>query len=285
MDDIAMSNMLVAELNNLGAVRLNQGDLPGALHLFREALSYTAIHTSNGTTTATAPTTIRPLRPGKKTKNDLRVKNHPGAAEFSAVAAVAGAVPEPPQQHHVEADTTADADATSLLLLSTPFIHAKGINVIPTPTAYSPDLLINTVIVSSIVVFNLAIVCHLKGLQQGNGSAAAAQARLVKAKSLYERSQQLLADARVPSDYSLGNPVTDMIYMASLNNLAQLHYEMTRYRESKHYYDLLVDFCATIVPRIYGHDYFVATLMEQTKSNFLLNAIILQKQPSLAPAA
>jgi hypothetical protein len=312
MDDLTMSSMLVAELNNLGVERLHQGHLRGALHLFREALSYTAINLrlpgyttsynndTGGSTTSTlntATTATRPLRPMKKKKNDKSAKDNQGSAAAAVVAATAQnttattrpgaaaaaiAVTEPPQQpqHHADA-----ADASSLL--STPFIHSKGINVIPMATAYSPDMLINTVIVSSIVVFNLAIVCHLKGLQQGGGGSGSASvnSRLVKAKSLYERSQQLLADARVPCHYSLGNPVTDMLYMASLNNLAQLHYEMAQYSESKRYFDTLVDFSATIVPRIYGNDYYVASLMERTKANFLLNAIILRKEPSLAPAA
>jgi Tetratricopeptide repeat len=260
------SSLVAAELNNLGVVRLSQGDLRGALDLFRESLSYTAGSLSpyslppSSTNSAKEDVAVHAATTtGTSSPTNLSdpAAHHPSSPYVA---------PPPHHHHHVT-------------MVSTPFVHSNGINVIPMATAYSSDILINMAIVSSIVVFNLAIVCHLKGLEGGPAS----NSRLLKAKSLYERSQRLLTDVSIPGHYSLGNPVTDMIAMASLNNLAQLNYEMSQYEESRNCFDRLVGFACTIVPGQYG-DAYVGSLMDRTKSSFLLNAIILQK-PGLAPAA
>jgi hypothetical protein len=202
------------------------------------------------------------------------------AGQLSSFPVVLG-VPTPPPDSH----PTRHVHATGMLPSTTPFIHSRGINVIPSPTAYSPDIRINTIIVWSIVVFNLAIVCHLNGLEQGVGGNNAR--RLVRAKSLYERCQCLMADAGFPLGCSCANPVADMLTMASLNNLAHLHYETANYVESKHYFDQLIQFTSTMSSScpLYGGDAYVASLMDRAKSSFLLNAIILQNKPTLAPAA
>lgn len=265
--------VVVSGLNNLGVVRLNQGDLRGALDLFRESLSYTAGNLRPSSTPTTAP---GPSKNASPTAAADASRSTPIVPHLTPNASIPATPPTP-------AESTQPDSAADVMKMSTttsPFMHSKGINVLPMANAYSPDMLINTVIVSSIVVFNLAIVCHLKGLEGGHASSS----RLFRAKSLYERSQCLLADANVPCHYSHGNPVTDMIYMASYNNLAQLHYETAQYAESKHCFDRLIHFAETMSPAKYG-DAYVGSLMDLTKSNFLLNAIILQKQPGLAPAA
>jgi hypothetical protein len=211
---------------------------------------------------------------------------------YRAVAGTAVGVPPPPPARAAAEPRPHSApppmNVAAGMPVSTPFIHCKGINVIPTPMAYSPDMRINATIVASIVVFNLAIVCHLKGLEAGGGpgSAATASARLNRAKLLYERSQRLLADALGYSlCFSRGSPVADMLTMASINNLALLHYETAQYDESKHYFDQLIQYTSTMSSSPSCRDDYVASMMDRIKSNFLLNAIILQNKPSLAPAA
>lgn len=265
LPQLTMSFPLAAELNNLGVVRLNEGDLRGALDLFRESLSYTAgeLTSSTGVPTSSS-SSAAPVSPGPVTSVQFTNLKDTTVEEATSASVVANPTVPPLDGPQV--------------ILSTPFVHSKGIDVIPMPNAYSSDVLINTAIVSSIVVFNLAVVCHLKGLEGG----PAANIRLLKAKSLYERSQRLLMDACIPC-HSIGNPVTDMISMASLNNMAQLNYETGHYEESKQCFEQLIRFASTIVPALYG-DPYVGSLMYHTKSNFLLNAIILQK-PGIAPAA
>jgi hypothetical protein len=263
-----MSNsQRAAELNNLGVVQLSQGDLRGALDRLRESLSFTSgsliapysSQTSTNSLMAVPASTIGTSRP----VTSLRVAAHhtapftPTATHSASSAGVARH-----NYYHVS-----------------PFLHSKGISMLPMVAAYSSDIHVNMAIVSSIVIFNMAIVCHLKGLEGGPES----NSKLLRAKSLYERSQRLLTDASIPGDYSLGNPVTDMIAMASTNNLAQLNFEMMQYDESCNCFDRLIRFACTIVPGHYGNAY-VGSLMDQAKSNFLLNAIILQK-PGLASAA
>ena len=71
--------------------------------------------------------------------------------------------------------------------------------------------------------------------------------------------------------------------MALFNNLAHVSYEMTVFEDSRRYFDGLTSFALTVVPSRY-QDAYVGLLLDQLKSNFLLNAIILQV-PKLAPAA
>jgi tetratricopeptide (TPR) repeat protein len=140
--------------------------------------------------------------------------------------------------------------------------------------------LINSTIVSAIIIFNLSIVYHLKGLEGGSGSISSM--RLRKARALYQKSQNLLIDAGVPLG-ATGNPVIDVLSMALFNNLAHVAFELSSYEESRQFFDFLIRFALTVVPSKYG-DAFVAALLDQQKSSFLLNAIILQV-PKLAPAA
>ena len=160
---------------------------------------------------------------------------------------------------------------------STPFIHAQGFGIVGSPGAYSPDPLINTTVISTLVIFNLAVVYHIKGLHEKNLS----DRRLLKAHSLYTKAHLLLHDAGV--SFSTGNAVVDLLSMAVANNVANVCYELSRYDESRRYFDGLIRFALTVVPGRYG-DQYVGSVMDQQKSNFLLNAIILHA-PRLAPAA
>lgn len=252
----------VSERNNLGVAYLEAGDLRRALDHFSEALKLTMGE-------------LEPAEPVPPSQTCLNccAASAPLCCVRAEMEASGSDVPT-----FVRPKLPITPVASKLHPSSVPFAYARGINLIPCQAAYSPDPLINTTIVSSIIIFNLSIIYHLKGLE---GSSLSVM-RLNKAKSLYQKSHHLLADAGVPLG-STGNPVIDMLSMALFNNLAHVSFEMATYEESRRYFDHLIRFALTVVPTRYG-DAYVGTLLEQQKSNFLLNAIILQA-PKLAPAA
>ena len=253
-----MNYLIAAELNNLGGSYLHLGDLKKSMELFRDALRYTLVDLNPARSAECAAVgpfeTVQPS--GHASKEE---ESEPMDMEL----------PSPPSPCECMKPTSSSA----------PFVHFHAINVIPSPQAYSPDTLVNTTVVSSIVLFNLGIVYHLKGLET---SGEESRMRLTKARSFYHKSQLLLADAGIPAT-SVGNPVLDMLLMALYNNLAEVSYEMQSYSESRQYFEGLIRFALTVAPSNYG-DATIAAMVDQQKSNFLLNAIILLP-PKIAAAA
>jgi hypothetical protein len=246
----------VAQLNNLGVACLDNLDLRAALDLFRDALKYHVGDMQPADDLERAPPVPIPVPvPGEAHSDNAPQSKHPlDPSKISPLSYV--------------------WDTPS----SVQFVHARGINVIASPTAYSPDVFVNATIVSSIIIFNLAAVYHLKGLEECGDR----DARLSKARLLYDKSDHLLKDAGVPMN-STGNPVIDMLSMALFNNLAHASFELACYADSRTYFDLLIRFSLTVVPSRYD-DAYIGSLLDQEKSSFLLNAIILHA-PKLAPAA
>jgi tetratricopeptide (TPR) repeat protein len=260
-----MNYQLAAELNNLGGAYLEAGQLKKSMELFRDALRYTLCDLQ--------PQEVSPYGFGGKGCFTASPPASLGQSDatMGKPASLDEANLPPMTRIYVEYEGVPSPS-------SVPFVHSHAINVILSRNAYSTDTLVNTTVVSSIVLFNLGIVYHLKGLE-GTGEATTC---LTKARSLYQKSQLLLVDAGVPPSSS-GNPVIDMLCMALYNNLAQASFEMLIYNDSRSYFELLIRFALTVVPSRYG-DATIATLVDQQKSNFLLNAIILHA-PKLAPAA
>ncbi|CAB9526548.1 expressed unknown protein [Seminavis robusta] len=241
-----------ADLNNVAVAYLERGDLRRALELFR-----TALRTTMGELRpAGAPPLVPPPMPPQE-------QQHQAAGQ--------GPANNDNRQH--PRDTKPEFNSPG-----TPFVHCQGFGIVGTPGSYSPDPLINTTVISTIIIFNLAVVYHLKGLHE----KALNESRLHKARSLYVKAHLLLNDAGV-SYGSTGNAVVDLLSMAVSNNLAQVSYELSSYDESRAHFDGLIRFALTVVPSRYG-DRYVGSIMDQQKSNFLLNAIILHA-PNLAPAA
>lgn len=241
-------DQVAADLNNVAVAYLERGDLRKALEHFRSALR----------------TTTGDLRPPPPLPSQRRHDAGTGGG-----AARSG---EPTWQQPY------DIKPSEFSSPGTPFIHANGFGIVGAPGSYSPDSLINTTVISTIVIFNLALVYHIKGLHE----KALTDARLHKAHSLYIKAHLLLTDAGVTFG-STGNAVVDLLAMAVSNNLAQVSYELLSYEESRAHFDCLIRFALTVVPGRYG-DQYVGSVMDQQKSNFLLNAIILHA-PNLAPAA
>ena len=267
------------KLNNLGVACLDIGDFGRAMDLFRVALKYT----------------MSDLQLDDCERARMEIKQH--NAEMKVDCSVS---------KDIDAGATATATAggkpnagglislsevASKIGLFTPvhfaarevppssqFVHASGINLIASQTAYSPDIVVNATIVSSIIMFNMGVVSHLKGLEQFGNSIA----RLCKARSLYHKSHLLMKDAGVPMG-ATGNPVIDMLSMAIFNNMAQSSFELRSYGESRSYFHELIRFASTVLPSQYD-DAFLYSYLDQQKSIFLLNAIILLP-PTAASAA
>lgn len=249
-------DQLAADLNNVAVAYLERGDLKRALELFRTALRATMGEVPRGAPPIVPPPAPLPL-PSTESQQSSTEPHHQ------------------PQQLQEQGQPTKPEEFNSSAF---PFIHAQGFGIVGTPGAYSPDPLINTTVVSTIVIFNLAVVYHIKGLHE----KAVSETRLVKAHSLYVKAHMLLHDAGVTFG-STGNAVVDLLSMAVSNNLAHVCFELSSYDESRSHFDGLIRFALTVVPGRYG-DQYIGSVMDQQKSNFLLNAIILHA-PNFAPAA
>ncbi|GAX20290.1 hypothetical protein FisN_6Hh241 [Fistulifera solaris] len=256
-----MNCVTAAELNNLGALHLQGGHLRTSLDLFRDALSLTLLDLEAEQRSSCC--------------NDISDESRTASPQTSDEVAACSASPN---QAASASSCTEEADCLQPSPSSTAFVQSQAINVIPLPNAYSHDPLVNMTIVSSIVLFNLGIVYHLKGLEGTNESSS----YLVKSCSLYQKSQVLLADSGVPLNCT-GNPVIDILSMAINNNLAQVFFELSMYDDSRQHFEQLIAFAVTVVPARYG-DLAIGNLIDEQKSKFLLNAMILHA-PKLAPAA
>jgi hypothetical protein len=157
------------------------------------------------------------------------------------------------------------------------FFHSAGIKLVPLPSFYSPQTVASTLIASSIILFNVSTLYHLKALSGSQGSTSTL---LNKAKTLYQFTHILLVTAGIPL-VAIGQPVIDILSMASYNNLAHVSFELCGYEESRSYFGHLIRFALTAVPITYGGSTFVVAVHI---SRFLVNATILQ-EPTRAPAA
>lgn len=257
----SMNIQAVAERNNLGVAHLDAGDMKSALSHFSEALNCTMRDLEE------EPVEVAPVVGWDSN----------GGKEESSVAQEMVFLPHE-SDSYVQEKARIVPLPTKTCPATLPFAYVRGINLIPCQGAYSPDPLVNATIVSSIIIFNLSIIYHLKGLEAGDRSVQL----LNKARSLYQKCQSLVADAGVPLG-ATGNPVIDMLSMALYNNLAHVSFEMDCYGDSRLYFEHLIQVSLTVVPESYG-DAYSGILLDQQKSHFLLNAIILQA-PKLAAAA
>jgi tetratricopeptide (TPR) repeat protein len=161
---------------------------------------------------------------------------------------------------------------------STIFAYTNGIILMSHALAYSPDEVANKNVVASIILFNLALVNHLKGL----GSPSQRRLLLDKAARLYEQSHGLLLEVGV-ARIATGNCVVDVLCMALFNNMAHVAFELSAYPASRLLFDSLISFALSVVPSRYN-EAMVSDFVNLTKSQFLLNEAILVP-PRLASAA
>ena len=160
--------------------------------------------------------------------------------------------------------------------LSSDYMFAQGVTLMEESGAYSLDNVVDVTVASSIVLFNLALIHHIKGLKQNSSKY------LVKAESFYCRSYQLLVDTGLDLGCS-GNPVIDFVSMALLNNAAQVGRELCHSELSQQQFHRLMKVATQVNAASYGNG-AIANFMEETKNDFLLNAIVLCDQSRAAAA-
>ena len=158
------------------------------------------------------------------------------------------------------------------------FLYPHGIALVDESGAYSSDRVTDDTIAASIVLFNLALVHHIKSVTESSSRW------LVKAQSFYRRTYDMLVNL----GFDLGsnaNPMIDLLSMALLNNAAHVDYELCQRQSSVKRIQQLIH----VASQVNAADYTepsVVLFMENVRNDFLLNAVILQDQYlQQAPAA
>jgi hypothetical protein len=253
------------DTNNLGVAFLDNGDIRDALTRFRSALEkpWGVLHTPSS-----RDTVLHRHNPVTRSLYDQQsVYTFPCSEGASSIGSDGF-------------NSSPSSSSVNPSPVSVPFVHTQGIRLSPHPSAYSSDPLVNTSIVCAIIIFNLGLVCHLRGLEESPHQIQ----RLTKARALYNKSHVLISQCNVGL-VATANPTIDVLAMALFNNMAQSSYELENFAECRSYFNALIRFAFSVTPAIYGPgNEHAGVLLDQYKSNFLLNAIILQP-PKIAASA
>ena len=160
---------------------------------------------------------------------------------------------------------------------SSSFVRTQGLSI-PTTSIFSNAPLVDQIICSSIVLFNLAVVYHEKGTE----NCAMSDQYLRKARLFYENSYKLLEGTGFAVLGSCtGNPFVDVLEMSILNNLVHINFELSDYAQSELYRHRLVHYivCTGAIASYYPDDLPLASLLEKERSNFLLNLVVTLTPP------
>ena len=167
-------------------------------------------------------------------------------------------------------------------------IFARGIKIpviSPGEYCFSSEAEGELSICVSIVVYNLALAYHLRGIQEGEESSCK-KLFLSRALALYEKcSDMLLVPSRVATAKltSTNNSVIDLLFMALFNNIAHISFELLNYEKCRSYAGMLLQFMSSIESSDYG-DQQVAAIMRRVIVTFFLNSLAL-RPPTAARAA
>jgi hypothetical protein len=156
--------------------------------------------------------------------------------------------------------------------------------------AYSPDPLVNAVMMSSILLFNVAVVFHAKGCG-GTTREASERTYLERARDLYRKALGLLqpgdGHGRAQLTPIHHHPVLDVLSMALPNNIAAASYALGDYDACRTSVELLVSSCSRVMSdgRRRLLDPEAASVLEWHTHLFMYNAFFLQSPPTVASAA
>jgi tetratricopeptide (TPR) repeat protein len=239
------------ELNNRGVAYLERGNFGKAFTLFRDALRNTMANLRE--TTATGQGAASPT--SRKTSQD--VWKTKGMEAFAASKSM--------------------RRLSSYGAVNSHYVFSEGITLMEENDAYSPNELVNVSVASSIVLLNLGLIHHLKGLKENSSKY------LIKAESFYQKSFALLSETGLLLGRS-GHPVIDYVALALLNNAAQVGRELAHTEQSKQNFTELLAVALQINAASYGDSSVVAKFLDETKMACLLNAMCLSEQ-TLAAAA
>jgi len=255
---------LTVQLNNRGVAYLEKGNLNRSFTLFRDALRNTMAQLRDAA----------PSSPEDSAANKGTTATQTTAA--TATAASSAQVVQVWKSKGMKAFASAKSLRHRRNLTPCEVMFSQGITLMEESGAYSTDNVVDLTVASSIVLFNLALIHHIKGLNENSSKY------LFKAESFYCRSYQLLVDTGLTLGCSC-NPVIDFLSMALLNNAAQVGRELCHSELSREQFRQLIVVASQVNSESYG-DLSIATFMEEIKTNFLLNAIVLQDQNVAAAA-
>jgi hypothetical protein len=192
----------IITLNNRGAASLISGDLENALCALSEALHYSNkdMNQSVAGGESSAPTTQAPFNIGTLMEHKFVVQDDDG----DEVMAVDGNGAEP-----------SASDSLSSFVYLNPIVIPDG-NTTQSSGAQGKTVL------SSIVIFNVALCHHSLALQQPSQTAVNADTRLLllKARKLYELAIRL----HQGSVRALGLSCSKLYILSCMNNLGHVHH-------------------------------------------------------------
>jgi hypothetical protein len=135
---------------------------------------------------------------------------------------------------------------------------------------------------SSIVIFNIALAFHLKSSKENS------HLNLARAESLYQQSYRLVTTTifRSYRGGSTGNAVLDLFFMALLNNMAHLSLELCEDIKSEAMLRRLVRYALSVQSTGYLNKELNRYMGQQTQI-FISNAVFVvgMNRPTIAPAA
>ena len=151
---------------------------------------------------------------------------------------------------------------------------------------YSPDPLCNISIVSSIILYNLALINQLQGLHgaSSNDSCHARNNFTERAASLYARARWILSRIGVTGANSTGLATLDYLSFAIGNNEAYTLYTQGHYPDCRHSLNRMEALAASFRSLRPTWDKETIMLMDKAVRSFLLNTMFL-REPLLAPSA
>jgi hypothetical protein len=279
-------------LNNTGVHHLDCGNVDGALYSFQCAVvavkvaiamstdpSASTAHTDQPPSTTTTSASTAPRLPPKSNGNHIGYPNeissssmYPTSKRSTATASVGNTnfpsvLPQPPELLHASNPSLLDG-----LNVGISYVYNRPL-LIPTDISIQSVEHMNSVVVtaSTYIIFNFALTCHAVGNHTGKESY------LIRAMRLYELTLKVLETAKSSAVSSCVQEMHAALECLTLNNLAQMHYELCDYRSSQFYMDSMYAVLITIKR--------MDTYLEENElEEIMLNLVYLQS-PSVAKAA
>lgn len=160
---------------------------------------------------------------------------------------------------------------------------AQAMEIVSSPTAYSENPNVNEVLVSAMIIWNMAVVYHT--------TSYGVSERLERAYALYMKSWSLLEN--LVCNGSTGNHMIDFFTQALLNNLGGCCQALNQYSDARMWSDHLISYAQTIgvdnqeeEEEREVHDSNVAARLQEQTNHFVLNAIMrMQCRPSFLASA
>jgi hypothetical protein len=294
-----MERQRVAQLNNLGVACLERGDFGHSFHLFREALASS-------------------MAMGEAEAHQQPCRSDPAPTLLSNTTSTSDCTSWPLSSSplRISSAVTTDHAATAFQewnagsdLLAVHHFHAQGFLIegtsvsssLPQQQQQEQLSLVDTTICSSIIIFNLALLHHLRA--KASPTLWDQQQFTSRATTLYKNccvllfepsgmdywSSSLSSTATAASGAAAHNPVLDILRMAVLTNSAHLQFEIALdFDMSEFYQDQLVRYLYSMGPslqlRYPQESVLLVEYMEKQRANYLANLFVL-KRPLVASAA